>query len=176
MKSKPIKVLEIGIGNGFVSDYLKKRGINITTCDIDQKLNPDIVASVLNLPFEDEQFDVVACYEVLEHIPYDRVSLAISELARVSKKRVIISIPNISKAFPFSIYIPKIGRIYFFISVPLLMKKHYFDGEHYWELGKRSYLPKNFIKLLNKDGLIIENNYRVFELPYHHFFVCTKKQ
>jgi len=34
---KPSEVLEIGIGNGFVSRYLKERGINVTTLDIDKK-------------------------------------------------------------------------------------------------------------------------------------------
>ena len=55
-------MLEIGIGNGFVSKYLKERKIKVTTVDIDERLNPDIAGSVLELPFAKGSFDVVACY------------------------------------------------------------------------------------------------------------------
>ena len=41
------RVLEIGIGNGLVSKYLKARKITVMTLNIDEKLNPDIVGSVL---------------------------------------------------------------------------------------------------------------------------------
>ncbi len=67
---KPKKVLEIGIGNGFVSKYLKERKVNVLTLDIDKKLNPDIVGSVLDVPFPDNSFEVIACYEILEHMQY----------------------------------------------------------------------------------------------------------
>ncbi len=50
-KLKPEKVLEVGIGNGFVSDYLKKRNFNVTTVDIDKDLKPDIVGSVFRFTF-----------------------------------------------------------------------------------------------------------------------------
>ncbi|MBW1936730.1 MAG: class I SAM-dependent methyltransferase, partial [Deltaproteobacteria bacterium] len=55
-------VLEVGIGNGLVANYLKRRGINITTLDIDERLMPDYVGSVLDMPFADNSFEVVTCY------------------------------------------------------------------------------------------------------------------
>ena len=48
----------------------KKEGVNIIILDIDRRLNPDIVGSTLDLSFLDNIFDAVACYEVLEHLPY----------------------------------------------------------------------------------------------------------
>jgi 2-polyprenyl-3-methyl-5-hydroxy-6-metoxy-1,4-benzoquinol methylase len=71
VRLEPDSVLEIGIGNGFVSKYLKEREVNITTLDFDPNLNPDKVGSVLDIPFEDIFFEVVACYEVLEHLPFE---------------------------------------------------------------------------------------------------------
>jgi len=41
------RVLEIGIGNGLVSKYLKGRKITVMTLNIDEKLNSDIAGSVL---------------------------------------------------------------------------------------------------------------------------------
>jgi len=85
IKLKPTSILEIGIGNGLVANYLKQRGYNLTTMDIDPRLNPDKVGSVTNIPFPDESFEVVACFEVLEHLPYEQFSKALSEIHRVSK-------------------------------------------------------------------------------------------
>lgn len=44
----------------------------------------DIVSDIIDIPVEDESFDVVLCSEVLEHLPYPE--MAIKELARVLKK------------------------------------------------------------------------------------------
>jgi len=44
--------------------------MDITALDIDKRLNPDFVGSVLELPFVDKSFEVIACYEVLEHLLY----------------------------------------------------------------------------------------------------------
>ena len=42
----PKKVLEIGVGNGFVSNYLKQRKKDVVTADIDAGLSPNVVSSV----------------------------------------------------------------------------------------------------------------------------------
>ena len=50
-KLKSNKVLEVGIGNKTVANYLLRSGINIDTCDFDKELNPDYVADIRDLPF-----------------------------------------------------------------------------------------------------------------------------
>ncbi len=52
IKLKPKSVLEIGIGNGFVSKYLKERKLDIITLDIDKRLNPDVVGNILFCLFQ----------------------------------------------------------------------------------------------------------------------------
>jgi SAM-dependent methyltransferase len=44
------------------------------------------------LPFEDKQFDVVTALDVIEHL--DNPHAAIKELIRITKKTLIISLPN----------------------------------------------------------------------------------
>lgn len=61
-KLNPKKVLEIGIGNATVSNYLKNQGLNITTCDFDKSLNPDIVASLPDLPIKENSYDLVCAF------------------------------------------------------------------------------------------------------------------
>jgi len=177
IKLNPKTVLEIGIGNGFVSDYLKKRGVNVTTLDIDERLNPDVVGSVLDMPVLNESFDVVACYEVLEHLPFENFSKALAEIYRVSKSYAVLSLPDASRAYCVYIHIPKIGIFKRLIPLPRFKNPtHKFDGEHYWEIGKAEYPLSKIINEIQKAGFKIEKTYRVFENPYHRFFILRKEE
>src|SRR3989344_860983 len=95
-EQNPKTVLEIGVGNKVVSDYLKKIGLKVTTCDFDKNLKPDVVADVLDLPFKKESFDVVLCAEVLEHLPFGKFSKALKEIHRVTQTSAIITLPHFS--------------------------------------------------------------------------------
>ena len=172
----PTSILEIGVGNGFVSKYLKQRGFNIITLDIDRKLSPDVAGSVLHIPFSDETFDVVACYELLEHLPYENFEKAISEIFRVSKAHAILSLPDSNAICRLYVQIPKIGEVRKLILFPRLRKPiHHFDGQHFWEIGKANCSLNTIINDVNTVGFNIERTYRVFEMPYHRFFVLKKR-
>ncbi len=47
---------------------------------------------IQNLSFKDKSFDIVLCQEILEHVP--NPVKAIAELIRVTKKQLIITVPN----------------------------------------------------------------------------------
>ncbi|MGD2269337.1 MAG: methyltransferase domain-containing protein [Desulfobacterales bacterium] len=176
MSIKAENVLEIGIGNGMVSKYLKERGRKITTLDIHRELKPEVVGSILRIPFTDASFDVVACYEVLEHISYKDFLKALAEIHRVSSLHAILSLPDrTGRAYKFHIQIPKIGDIKKLITIPRLKPlKPEFDGVHYWEIGTHEYSLKKIMTALKKAGFVIKRNYRVFEYPYHRFFLLMK--
>lgn len=73
--------------------------------------------------------------------------------------------------------IPKIGQMKKLIPLPTLRKPtHNFIGEHYWEIGKAGCSLKKIIKDVEKARFRIERTYRVFEIPYHRFFVLEKYQ
>jgi len=175
LNSKPKKVLEIGIGNKVVSDYLRKIGIKVTTCDFDKSLKPNIVADIRNLPFNTNNFDTILCAEVLEHIPFSDFEKAIGEIRRVTKKWAVITLPHFSIT---DIYlgvkiIPFIPKREFSIKVGLPIE-HKFLGEHYWEIGKKNYslsIVKNKIK---KSGFKIFKAYYPKENPSHQFFIIKK--
>jgi ubiquinone/menaquinone biosynthesis C-methylase UbiE len=172
---KPETVLEVGIGNGLVANYLKQSGLDITTLDIDEKLNPDYTGSVLGIPFPDESFEVVACFEVLEHLPYEDVPKALREIRRVSKLYVVLSLPDTGKAYRVYIQIPKIGEFRKLIPLPRLRAPiHKFDGEHYWEIGKAGYPLEKITDHIRNAGFELRKTYRAFEMPYHRFFVLEK--
>lgn len=48
------RILEIGVGTRFTSNYLKSKGYHLTTIDIDAKKQPDIVANIVDYDFSKE--------------------------------------------------------------------------------------------------------------------------
>jgi ubiquinone/menaquinone biosynthesis C-methylase UbiE len=171
----PTKVLEIGIGTGFAAKYLKERGVDIINIDVLHSLKPNITASVLAIPFCSEIFSIVACYEVLEHIPYENFTGALEELARVSRKHVVISLPDITTAYRFFVELPRMKPIKKLVSHPFHRSPpHIYDGHHHWEIGKQYYNLRKIKCDIKKTGLEIIKSYRVFEFPYHRFFLLQK--
>lgn len=176
-KTKPESVLEIGPGPGIVSNILENMRITVTSVDIDSRLRPTAVADITKLPFADKSFDCVLAAEVLEHIPFAEVSKALKELARVSRKSIVITLPHFShfapsialKLFP---YVPRFSKI-FPISFPI---KHKFDGQHYWEIGKKE-TPLSKVKQLFSaiDGFRLARDYLIEENPFHHVFVLNRE-
>lgn len=174
-KLNPTSVLEIGIGNGFVCNYLRLRGLALTTLDIERRLNPNIVGNVINIPFKDNTFDIVTCYELFEHFPYDDFYKALSEILCVTKFSAILSLPDIERVYRVDLQIPKFGEIKKLIRFPRFKKPiHKFNGYHYWEIGKAGYPLKKIVKDIQSIGFRIGNTYRVFENPYHRFFILKK--
>jgi SAM-dependent methyltransferase len=171
----PKSVLEIGIGTGFLRTFLQNWGVDVTTVDIDPDLRPSVAASVVKLPFKDGVFDAVACFQVLEHLPYSDVPDALMELARVARAGVILSLPDRAKALRVFAKIPPIPQIRIMVDLRWLPgRRHVFEGEHYWELNRRGYPLGAFVRMVEKCGLRILRTYRPFEHPYHRFFVLNK--
>ncbi len=173
LEFNPKKVLVVGKGDGVVPAYLKNLGLEILTLDIDSSLNPDITASVLNIPIEDNGFDVVLCAEVLEHLSYDEFGNALSEIKRVAKFNAVISLPHFGPAIRIFLKMPFLSELKFIIKLSYPIK-HSFKGEHYWEIGKRNY-PLKLIKFeIIKSGFSIEKDYIAFENPLLRFFILKK--
>lgn len=171
----PSKLLEVGIGNGFVSKYLRKKGANIVTLDIVYDLMPDVVGTILEIPFKENSFEVVACFEVLEHLPYRQFKCALKKLAQVSNKYLIISLPDVTPVYRLNIELPKIKPIKKLIKHPFPRPaKHILDDSHHWEIGHRGY-PLKRIKtdIMTSDFEIIKT-YRTFDFYYHRFFLLKK--
>jgi SAM-dependent methyltransferase len=81
--SKPLKVLHMAPEQCFLSLFRKMKNLDYTTADLFSPI-VDIKADILDLPFEDNSFDLVLCNHVLEHIEDDQK--AMKELFRVLKK------------------------------------------------------------------------------------------
>ncbi|MEK7077147.1 MAG: methyltransferase domain-containing protein, partial [Patescibacteria group bacterium] len=174
-RSKPVRVLEIGPGNKTVTDTLRKLGISVTTADIAPDLEPDVVASATALPFPDNAFDSVLAAEVLEHIPYSDVPKALSEISRVTKTYAVVSLPHAVYVFSFGFKVPTIRRLNFIVKIPFFWRRHRFNGEHHWELGKRRFSTRKVKNLMEDAGFIVGEQKRFFDDPAHIFFFLEKR-
>ena len=81
--TKNYKVLHIAPEQEFLRKFKKMKNLEYTSADLFSPI-VDVKADILDLPFEDESFDVIFCNHVLEHIIDDKK--AMSELYRVMKK------------------------------------------------------------------------------------------
>lgn len=100
----PQTMLDAGCGEGFVSGILVERfpGLALSAFDFNpssvslaRKRNPSVdcrVASIYQIPWDADSFDVIGCFEVLEHL--HEPTAALCELARVSRGHLVLSVPH----------------------------------------------------------------------------------
>ena len=97
-----LKVLHFAPEQAFYKRFRNQKNLDYTTTDLFSPL-ADVKADICNLPFEDNQYDIVLCNHVLEHIPDD--TKAMQELYRVLKSggMGIFQIPqDLSREVTFS--------------------------------------------------------------------------
>ncbi len=176
----PKRILEIGKGNGFFSDYMKKLGYSVTTCDFDANLKPDVVADVRQLPFKDGEFDLVTAFEILEHIPFEDLPKALTALSRVTSRHAVISLPYKSTGIEATFRFPGVRTLFrklflnLFIRIPLKFGGIKVSGQHYWEIDAWNYrLPKVRAEIAKHFNILKE--VRPTMNHYHYFFVLEKK-
>jgi ubiquinone/menaquinone biosynthesis C-methylase UbiE len=80
--------LDVATGGGHVARRLRKAGINVVTVDPAPGMEPDVISRGEDLPFADGSYDVVTCRVAAHH--FEDVEKALSEMARVSRDRVIV--------------------------------------------------------------------------------------
>lgn len=144
-KNKVIKILNVGAGTGYTSELLQEIGdVNSIEYDedcceyVNQNLNIEVThGSILELPYSDNEFDLVCAFDVIEHIEDDKQGVL--ELKRVCKKdgKVVITVP----AYKF------------------LWSKHDQVNHHF-----RRYTKTQLTKLLHGDGKILYESYYNFWL------------
>lgn len=173
MEQKTMSVLEVGIGDHVVGNYLKGCGIAYTSVDSAEDLSPDVVADITKLPFENGAFDAVCAFEVLEHIPFEDFGMALAELARVSKKHILISLPHFGPAVKFLLKLPLLPEIRFAFKIHF-PRRHESNSQHHWEIGERCY-PLTRIRTMLLKHFVIRKEFVPFGNQYHHFFVLEKK-
>lgn len=171
---KPTSVLEVGVGDGIFGLCLKSQtDIAYQSLDIAPDLKPDIVGKINSIPLPDNSVDCVVAFEVLEHIPFEEVPKAIVEMMRVTRKNVIVSMPHFGPPIKFVLKLPFLREIRLSFKIPY-HPKHVWNGEHYWEIGKKDTPPHLVKKVLSTHGKLLKD-FLLFDNQYHHFYILEKK-
>jgi SAM-dependent methyltransferase len=170
---EPERVLEIGVGNGMVSDALKRQGLAVTTLDIDATLQPDLVGSVEAIPVADGAFDVALCAEVLEHLPFEKFETCVRELLRVSRKGVVLSLPHWGYTLRCVADVPLLPPLRWAWKLPTSTVLAQ-GGVHEWEIGRTGYPPARIRSVIERFATI-EKEWLSPWMPYHRFFCLHPK-
>jgi SAM-dependent methyltransferase len=100
----PGAVLDVGSGSAGVAPWLGAAW-QVTAVDTsfdDYGASSDgrvaarhaVVGDVRDLPFEDRSFDVAVAVDLLEHVPAADRAVALREIARVARRRVVVACPS----------------------------------------------------------------------------------
>lgn len=136
--SRELECLEIGCGNGSFISNISSYGFKMTGIDISdksvqvaQKNNPSAAISKKSLFDEKEKYDIVFCFEVLEHIEND--------------VEAIRKIPQLIKDGGFLICsVPAHASLYYDV-----VDKHYGHFRRYEKRGLINLLQSNNLKVID---------------------------
>ncbi|MGD0205671.1 MAG: class I SAM-dependent methyltransferase, partial [Dehalococcoidia bacterium] len=103
-RRRPVTVLDVGCGEGFVIAYLRKRLPSVRLIGLDYSESTlrhpllssgpweRIQADAFSLPFRDRSVEAILCLEMLEHL--SQPGQLLEEIARVCGHYAIFSVPN----------------------------------------------------------------------------------
>jgi len=140
-----LKVLHIAPEQCFYKRFRRMKNLHYITADLESPL-AEVKLDVQSMPFSDQEFDIVICNHVLEHVPDDKS--AIGEIFRVLKRGgiALLLVPT-----DYSM-----ERTYedFSITEPSDRERHFRQKDHYRLYG-RDYMNR----LTDKGFTIREENY-----------------
>lgn len=153
------RVLDWGCGYAQVSWLLRRRQVNVLSCDAEKRTTIDSIpqlASIpidymddpVKLPYEPEFFSAVLSVGVLEHVPDLRGSL--KEIHRVLKQKGLFFLFMFPNRFSWAEWTAKRRGIsahpykFTFRQTESLLQEHGFRIGHKW---RRNLLPKNLTGL-----------------------------
>jgi ubiquinone/menaquinone biosynthesis C-methylase UbiE len=179
-------VLDLGSGRGEHSAILARNGRQPTLVDWSRQnldfsaqlfedlgLRGDFVEADITeaLPFEADSFDAVFCCGVLEFLPDATIRAVLREALRVSRKRVIVMVPN-ALSLPYRIGKWHMERTRTWVwkgELPFYTLKPYFASSDDLRVSEFSVAAKHSLKFLQMPmGLRIAKTFtRLFKLEDH---------
>ncbi len=94
------------------------------------------------------KFIPILCGQVLEHIPFDEFQVALSEMHRVAKKCIILSLPHKTKHLKTGVSLPFFGEKRVILKYPFT-KKYCTSTQYFGEIG-RGVSSKKLVRCIHK--------------------------
>jgi SAM-dependent methyltransferase len=175
------KILVIGPGQGLDTHIFKWRGYEVTTLDIDETFNPDVIGSAHDLSrFEDHSFDVVIASHVLEHLAVPYLDQCLSEFARVGVY-ALIYVPVAGRHFQYRIKFDLKGidgsfvfDLFNYFHKPDGVTARYCQGQHYWEMGMRGFTARALRERFSRHFKVIDSYRNKDWNPSHNWVLGPK--
>lgn len=82
------RVLDVGCGPNVLKKYLEPHGVEVVGTDFSPHSKADVICSAYDLPFPDNDFDLIFSSDLLEHLEEDRVGEALNEFSRLGPRNV----------------------------------------------------------------------------------------
>ena len=167
------RIAEIGVGSGFTYNYLKSKGFNIKSIDIDKDKKPDLLENIVTCPDEFLKFDVILAFNVFEHIPYLEFIQTIEKFSRNKIKQLFIGLP-LNKKIIFELKF-RLGR---FINKTLTIqvpKKKITTPFHHWEPGFENYTTTKIVDDFKHLHYDLEANFEFKLQSYFYFKLANEK-
>lgn len=86
----PVSIVDIGCGHNEFCHHWRQLGIPCVGVDFACP-SADVIASAMDLPFKDGEFDLLTSFDTLEHLLPSEIDRALTEFKRISR-RFIFSI------------------------------------------------------------------------------------
>lgn len=186
-KSKVKTILEIGVGKCYLQALLSLYEYELFTLDITDKYQPDYIADIRDMPLKSDSVDLVLAFQVLEHLPYEEFAKCLTELRRVTKRYLFISLPYKSNSFflHINVKLPVFHKMidifsciwgyYPDIDVAQFNARKDKENPHYWELGRKSFPKSRIINDILSAGFIVQKQFHNPHQPYHYYILCEKQ-
>jgi len=176
------RLLIIGPGQGLDTAIFRWRGYDVTTFDIDETFNPDVLGSVHEMPmFDGKRFDIAIASHVLEHLPLAYLDSALSELARVARHTIVyLPVAGRHGQFRFQLGARAVGfdvawDVFNYFERPDGTTLRYCAGQHYWEVGRRGFRVKDLERRFGQYFRVMKA-YRNYDwLPSFNFILAARE-
>jgi len=147
-----LKVLHVAPEQCFYKRFRNMKNLTYVTADLESPL-ADFKTDIQDMPFPGNEFDVVICNHVLEHVPDDRK--AMREIFRVLKKGgyALLQVPT-DYAAEHTYENPS-------ITDPAERARHFRQKDHYRLYGR------DYLQRLSECGFQITSKNYLDELPEH---------
>ena len=135
------RLLEIGVGTKFLSNYLRSRGRDVITLDIDADKSPDYVDDASSFDYGALDVETVVAFEIFEHLPFPLFCRVIDRLSDCGVQRLVFSVPWCEKKLLRGQFkLPRMKPYRFSITLPW---RRVSTVNHFWELDPFSAFQRN---------------------------------
>ena len=117
----------------------------------------------------------MACFQVLEHLPFDLFVPVLQEIYRVTSSYAILSLPDVRPYIRCSFHLPLLGDYSLLVELPRCFSRRTNNPQHYWEVNARGYALPKILSSMQQAGFTPVKTYRLKPFLPHRMFVLQKK-